>query len=343
MLFLGGEKRSSFIVYESYKCIVGYPRYSVSLACRQCGRRVGYRCYNCRTPIPGTYPRYRDRRVHCFKANARGIRRRLTGVLPRTGMVQVSISAADEGKTRRGLLSRFRSKRTSVLLKARVVTGNLSFPGVALMNMLSTSAVLRLPSFQSSRGAFRLLARMDKHTKERRLRKRMVVRACAPRRCDVRLTKRRSCSGFCRERVVIHGVRECPPFCCVSLIAIDRRRLVGTISMARGVARCVRSGLSTRDVILNPITSPVPEVGGECQCRYLVGCGQRPRLNLTLGGILSGCRRSVTAKNLSISVSLGPCVLVWFRGCGRRHFATSGRASGDIDCLKKTSRRLLFL
>lgn len=297
VLFLGHEKCSNFISYERYNRMIGYPRYGMSLSMRG-NKGVIYRCYKCRRPGIAGYPRYKSECVKRFHTKARRVRSVIGTEFPRTEMLHVSVSAAGGGSSRRRVLSTFTGRRTSVLIKARVVMGKRSFPGIALINTLTTSVSLCASSCHSNRQAFRLLARTTNHTKENSEPNRIIVRACSPRRCTVRTSTTRSCRTFCRGRVHCHDLVKCPPIRgLVTMLTTYRSRtlLRGTYGC---LGRCVlQVGKRTRLGIVNPTDPKISGVGSVCQeivcmgtprCQALIMLGSEVRRCVRVGSKFRG-------------------------------------------------------
>lgn len=250
-----------------------YGGYSIDLACRGELRRLAYRCYNCACTIPATYPTYKKIRLVGHKFNARGVRSSVGRVFPRTGITQVSLSAAHAHATCRHVVGSFRRKGASVLVNARVVSGKLSFSQMDIMNVLGTSSVVGCPSFHSCRQTFRLVTRITKETKQGGGRKLIMLRAGSPRGPLVRRVVTGSCAHLCRRRVRRHDLFGCPPFCqlvCMCLGRHGRSVLGRTTSLVT-----TRLQRNVNRQVLNPSGPPITQVRSLFVQGVIVGVRRR--------------------------------------------------------------------
>ncbi len=191
--------------------------------------------------------------------NARGVRSRLLSLFPTTHITQVSLSDAHSRRTCSHLLDSFTRKGAGILIKARVIAGNLSFSGISIINVLSTSALLRRPGFHTCRATCGVVSRIDKQTNEGNRRNEIVLRAGRPRLDIVRRVIRGSCPTFCTSAVTRQRRFGCPPF----------SRVVG-VRLHRGGTRVI--AITTRRVttrlhreltaeILKPSGPTITEIG----------------------------------------------------------------------------------
>lgn len=311
VLLLGHHNCGAFTTYRDYKGIVAYPGYDVSLACRDGGNELVYRCYKCSRPFAGIYHRYNRGDIMFSKAKARELRRRLRSDFPRTHMLHLSTSAAASQCSFRGSLGGFAGNRCSVVLKARVITGKLSFPGIALINVVSVSRRLCGSSCGDTRHAFSLLARIVNETKQNSDGNETIVRASFPRGRVVQLTRGRSFRTFCGLRVSVHGTVVCPP--CYSLYIIsfakDSRVLAGSTSgMFLGVLGRQRGGSFTSldVVILKPVTPHISGVSNGCEFHVVVGYGGAGGFEFFLSKLLGSCTGSKHFSTIATFTSVSP-------------------------------------
>lgn len=196
-------------------------------------------------------------------------------VFPRTGITQVSLSAAHAHATCRGVVTSFRRNGASVLVNARVISGKLSFSRIDIIKVLGTSAVLGFPSFQDCRHTFRLVTRMTKHTKHGGGRKLIVLRAGSPSLPIVRRIVRGSCRRLCCSRLTRQRVFGCPPCCHLVCMCLGRH--------GRSVLSLTTSAVTTRlhsklnSEMLNPSGPPITHVRA-----------------LFVGGVVIGIRRGTS-------------------------------------------------
>lgn len=153
----------------------------------------------------------------------------MTRVFPRTGVTEVSLSAAHAQGTCRHLVTSFSRNEAGLLVNARVISGNLSFSGIDMMNVLGTSSVLGCPSFHTCRRTFVVVTRIDNETKEGNGHNLIVLRAGGPALPMVKRIMRGSCRNLCRNVLRREEAFRCPPFF----------RLVG-ICMGRGCSGMYR-------------------------------------------------------------------------------------------------------
>lgn len=314
VLLVGHQNCGAFVTYGDYNRILAYPGYDVDLACRDCGGHLVYRCYKCAGPLSGVYPRYKRGSVECDNFNARHVRSRVSHLFPSTHILHVSTSAASNGFDRRHLFSTFSTNRCSVLINARVITGKLSFPGMALINIIGTSGSLCSRGCATRRESFSLVARIINEDNEQDRSNGTIVRAVGPCGRIVGCTTRRSCGSFCGGRVSLEQLLACPPcYSVCSISFIDRSRGTTTLysgTFLRGLtrlggARCRGRGL----VILNPKPTGVYGVGGGFECELSVGYGGSGSIHGLLGRVLGALSGVGRCGSITMAVSLGPCRL----------------------------------
>lgn len=212
----------------------GYGGYSIDLACRGKLGRLAYRCYNCACRLPHVYPTYRNASLHGHNFNARGVRSSVGTLFPSTHMTHVSLSAAHAHATCRHVVSSFRRNGASVLVNARVISGNLSFSRIDVINVLGTSAVLGCPSFHTCRHTFRLVTRITKHTKQGGGHNEIILRAGDVSRPVVPRIVTGSCRTVMNKRLTRHRVFRCPPCCHLICICLggQGRALLSLVTRA---------------------------------------------------------------------------------------------------------------
>lgn len=217
-----------------------------------------YRCYKCGVRLPRRYPRYRDPRLHAVKFKARVIRRRVTALFPSTGIRHLSFSATHAHTTCRQVVTSFRGNGARVLVKARVLSGNLSFKGIDIINVLGTSDLVGFPSFHTRRHTFRLVMRIDNHTKEQSGQKAIILRASRPSRPLVEVMRHFTCGRVMHLRLNRQDVFHCPPCCHLVIVILHDQ---GSSVLRRLSILCTR-GLHhhLNRHILNPIAPPVAHI-----------------------------------------------------------------------------------
>ncbi len=258
--------------------------------------------------MPFGYPSYKNRTLDGQKVNARHVRRRMAHFFPGTHITHVSLSAAHSGRTCRRVLASFRKKGASILVNARVISGNLSFTGIDIINVVGTSAVLGCPSFHTCRHSFRLVTRITKHTKQQKDRKLIVLRAEGASLPIVRRIVTGSCASLCRRRTARQRCFRCPPFYQLVCVCLQKESRITIVRTTRTVTAKVHHCFTRH--ILKPRPPTITHIRS-LRVHGLV-LGIRPSLNIArIHRYLCKIRRRLVRRKLlrgmALCCSISPC------------------------------------
>ncbi len=290
------------------------------LSCRACGRvwlcpncevalvlhRNGsfVACHHCghREPVPSRCPSCGSVSIARHGAGTERIEHELRDAL---GSDRFPVFRLDADATtldeRAGILQRFASAQSGVLVGTQMVAKGHDFPDVSLGVVLDADQTLRFPDFRAEERTFALITQLAGRTGRGSLGGRVLVQTLAPEARSISFATQHDSSGFVADELERRRALRYPPFATLIRVVCSAE----DEPLARATADEIAAALQAIDgSVLGP--APLFRLRGRARAQIVVKAQQRVAAIDTIGEAVAVLAPAAARRGANVSVDVDP-------------------------------------
>jgi primosomal protein N' (replication factor Y) (superfamily II helicase) len=290
------------------------------LSCRACGRvwlcpncdvalvlhRNGsfVACHHCghREPVPSRCPSCASVSVARHGAGTERIEHELRDALGSDGFPIFRLDADAATLDRRaGILQRFATADSGVLVGTQMVAKGHDFPDISLGVVIDADQTLRFPDFRAEERTFALVTQLAGRTGRGELGGRVLVQTLAPDARPIRYATEHDSDGFVADELERRRALRYPPFATLIRVVCSAQDEALAVTSARSIA----AGLGLPEgTVLGP--APLFRLRGRARAQVVVKAVDRAGAIAAVGRTVRSVAREAAKRGASISVDVDP-------------------------------------
>lgn len=310
ILMLNKRGHSSFVMCRSCgevtqcpNCDISltYHKYHSLLKCHYCGyeEQLGSTCLACGSDA-----------IRFFGTGTQKVEEELIKLLPEVRIIRMDVDTTSRKGSHEKLLQQFREKKADVLLGTQMIAKGLDFPNVTLVGVLSADTMLYLPDFRSSEKTYQLLTQVSGRAGRHELAGEVIIQSYTPEHYAIILASKQDFDDFFAHEMQIRRQNHYPPYYYITLVTVTHEDLMTVVSVTEKITKYLRSGLSSKAIILGPAASPIPKINNRYRYQCLIKYKREPELNEKLRKIISHYQQDMVQKGLQIFVDVNPQIMM---------------------------------
>lgn len=287
------------------------PRCSVHLTYHSANGRL--MCHHCghSQPKPDACPQCGGTLIPIGTGTQR-VEEELKEAFPGVEILRMDADTINATRTHDTLLTKFREKKTPILLGTQMVAKGLDFENVTLVGVLAADLSLYVDDYRAGERTFSLLTQVVGRAGRGEKQGRAVIQTWTPENEIILQAARQDYDAFYRQEIALRKARKCPPFARLFVLtttgpdehAVLRTGIRLRQSLEQALQRPEYAGLSAG--LFGPAPAVVARVNDRYRYRLTLNAKNTREMRALIGHMIKAAQQDRENQGVSVFADLDP-------------------------------------
>lgn len=270
ILFLNRRGYSSFVSCRECGYVPRCPECGISLTyhkedgalvCHYCGRKE---------PVPKVCPDCKSKIIGRFGAGTEQVEEKAKELFPEAKIERLDLDAVRKKGSLEGILKRFASGKTDILIGTQLVAKGLDIANVALVGIISADVTLNIPDYRSGERTFQLVTQAAGRAGRGEEQGEVIIQTYSPESAVIQAAAAQDYGQFYEREIVIREAALYPPFSDLFRFVVWDEDEGKAMDSASRTAVWLKKVLSKDYIVMGPSAAPIAKQSGMTRYQVIV-------------------------------------------------------------------------
>jgi primosomal protein N' (replication factor Y) len=302
ILFLNRRGYSNFMQCRECHEVVSCPNCDVTLTYHK--QMGGLKCHYCNftAHVVETCPKCESCEVRFFGTGTQKVEEFLEKRYPTAKVLRMDVDSTSKKGDHQRIIKAFENKDADILIGTQMVAKGLDFPGVTLVGVLDSDAMLHFPDFKAAERTFQILTQVAGRAGRHQSGGEVFIETYSPNHYVMQHVKNQDYHSFYREEMMSRQRFKYAPYFFHAKVLLSSAEPESLMIISEQVNAYLRKELATDCLIIGPTMPGIARVNNRFRMHFILKYKKSPRLMEVMTHMLE----HIDHKDVSIAVDYFP-------------------------------------
>lgn len=302
ILFLNRRGYSNFMQCRECHEVVSCPNCDVTLTYHK--QMGGLKCHYCNftAPVADACAKCESTEVRFFGTGTQKVEEFLEKRYPIAKVLRMDVDSTSKKGDHQRIIKAFENREADILIGTQMVAKGLDFPGVTLVGVLDSDAMLHFPDFKAAERTFQILTQVAGRAGRHQSGGVVYIETYSPNHYVMQHVKNQDYHAFYQEEMITRQRFKYSPYFFHAKVLLSSAEPESLMVISEQVNAYLRKELATDCLIIGPTMPGVARVNNRFRMHFILKYKKSPRLTEIMTHMLA----HIDHKDVSIAVDYFP-------------------------------------